>query len=132
MGYAAGACASLKLSKYGVEHLDELQNVIDNEDDYYAFNEIKILNNYREVVLWLCKYANENYHEEETLEFLSKIESFIEDGEQIGYLGEDGSEWAFRILHSENTNGVVECECEKRWTATQIWDAKNQSWKSLK
>ena len=132
MGYAAGASASLKLSKYGVEHLDELQNIIDNEDDY-AFDEIEISNNYQgAAVLWLCKYAGENYHEEETLEFLSKIEPFIEDGEQIEYLGEDGSEWAFRFLHSKNTNGIAECVCEKSWTATQVWDAKNQSWKFLK
>lgn len=131
MGYAAGASASLKLSKYGVEHLDDLQNIIDNEDDY-AFDEIEISNNYQGVVLWLCKCAGEKYHEEETLEFLSKIEPFIENGEQIEFLGEDGSEWAFQFLHNENNNGVAECVCEKRWTATQVWDAKTKSWKGLK
>ena len=131
MGYAAGASASLKLSQYGLEHLDELQNIIDNEDDG-SFDEIEISNNYRGVELWLCKYAGERYNEDETLKFLSKIEPFVEDGERIEYLGEDGSEWAFQFLHDRHANGVAECSCEKLWKPTQVWDAKTKSWKGLK
>lgn len=41
-------------------------------------------------------YDSDNYHEDETIEFLDTLAPYVADGE-VNYTGEDGSIWRFRF-----------------------------------
>ena len=92
MGYYASASSRLMLNDYGKQHLNEIEDIIDNDSNLeWAFDEIEIYSNDSIVV---TKYQD-NYHEDETINFLKVIHPYIRNGEAIEYLGEDGSEWRF-------------------------------------
>ena len=85
MGYCADGSGSATLKRDA--DIAELKDKLDAHDVWLNWSI------YKDSVDF---YDSDNYHEDETIEFLDTLAPYVADGE-VNYTGEDGSIWRFRF-----------------------------------